>query len=168
MRGGIGKYFQLKEESIGEPKIYLGGHMRKVTLENGQDAWDFGFSQYCQAAVANVQTFLAESGAKLPSRAETPIQTSYRPELYILAELDPTKAAYFQSLIGILWWLVELGRIDICLECSMLANHLSLPREVHLKKVYHMFAYLKKYHNSELVFDTSDPIIDKAKFEKKD
>ena len=32
LRDGIGKYFQLKEESIGEPKIYLGGHMRKVTL----------------------------------------------------------------------------------------------------------------------------------------
>ena len=31
LRDGIGKYFQLKEESIGEPKIYLGRHMRKVT-----------------------------------------------------------------------------------------------------------------------------------------
>ena len=28
----IGKYFVLKESSIGPPKIYLGGHMRKVTL----------------------------------------------------------------------------------------------------------------------------------------
>ena len=37
-----------------------------------------------------------------------------------------------------------------------------------MKKVYHMFAYLKKYHNSELVFDPSDPIIDEAEFEKKD
>ena len=127
MRDVIGKYFQLKEESIGEPKIYIGGHMRKVTLENGQDDWAFGSSQYCQAAVANVETFLAESGAKLPSRAETPIQTSYRPELDISAELDPTEAAYFQSLIGILRWLVELGRIDICLECSMLSIHMVLP-----------------------------------------
>ena len=57
----------MKEESIGEPKIYLGGHMQKVALENGQDAWAFGSSQCCQAAVANIETFLAESGAKLPS-----------------------------------------------------------------------------------------------------
>ena len=75
LRDGIGKYFQLKEESIGEPKIYLGGHTRKVTLENGQDAWDIGYYQYYQAAVASVETFLAESGAKLPSRAENLIQT---------------------------------------------------------------------------------------------
>ena len=67
LQDGIGKYFQLKEEPIGEPKIYLGGHMRKVTLENGQAAWAFGYSQYCQSAVDNVQTFLEESGAKLPS-----------------------------------------------------------------------------------------------------
>ena len=73
MRDGIGKYFHLKEESIGEPKIYLGGHMQKVTLENDQDAWAFESSQYCQAAVANVEMFLEESGAKLPSRAQTPI-----------------------------------------------------------------------------------------------
>ena len=74
--------------------------MRKVTLENDQDAWAFGSSQYRQAAVANVETFLVESGAKLSSRAETPIQTSYLPELDISAELEPTEAAYFQSLIG--------------------------------------------------------------------
>ena len=90
MRDGIGKYFQLKEESIDDPNIYLGGHMWNVTLKNGQDAWAFGSSQYCQSSVANIETFLAESVAKLPSRAETPIQTSYRLELDILAELEPT------------------------------------------------------------------------------
>ena len=31
----IGKYFELKEESIGPPDLYLGGKMRKVVLENG-------------------------------------------------------------------------------------------------------------------------------------
>ena len=67
LRYGIGKYFQLKEESIGEPKIYLGGYIRKVTLENSQDAWAFGSSQYCQVAVDNVETFLAEIGTKFPS-----------------------------------------------------------------------------------------------------
>ena len=50
----------------------------------------------------------------------------------------------------------------------MLSSHLALPWEGHLKQVYHMFAYLKKYHNSELVFDPSDPIINEAKFEKND
>ena len=33
LRDGFGKYFQLKEELIGEPKIYLDRYMRKITLE---------------------------------------------------------------------------------------------------------------------------------------
>ena len=33
LRKEIGKYFELKEESIGEPSLYLGGHLRKVQLE---------------------------------------------------------------------------------------------------------------------------------------
>ena len=87
LRDDIGRYFQLKEESFGEPKMYLDGHIRKVTLENGQAAWDFGSSQYCQSDLANVETFLAEIGAKLPPRTETPIQTSYLLEFDISAEL---------------------------------------------------------------------------------
>eukprot|EP00957_Ditylum_brightwellii_P004392 333329-Ditylum_brightwellii.AAC.1 len=31
---GIGKYFKLKEESVGPPKIYLGGCVCKRTLDN--------------------------------------------------------------------------------------------------------------------------------------
>ena len=38
LRNEIGKYFKLKEESIGPPKIYLGGKMRLVQLENSNHA----------------------------------------------------------------------------------------------------------------------------------
>ena len=34
LRDEIGKYFTLKEESIGEPSQYLGGKIRKVQLAN--------------------------------------------------------------------------------------------------------------------------------------
>ena len=44
LRNEIGKYFKLKEESIGPPKLYLGGHMRQVVLENGSTAWAFSSS----------------------------------------------------------------------------------------------------------------------------
>lgn len=43
----------------------------------------------------------------------------------------------------------------------MMSSHLAL-------QVLHVFAYLKKYHNSEIVFDPSDPCIDDAQFERKD
>ncbi len=74
---------------------------------------------------------------KLPVKAETPMQTSYRPGLDVSPELEPQEAAYYQSLIGILRWIVELGRVDICLEVSMMSSHLALPREGHLQQVLH-------------------------------
>jgi len=89
-------------------------------------------------------------------------------ELDVSPELKPTDAAYYQSLIGILRWIVELGRVDICLEVSMMSSHLALPREGHLVAVFHIFAYLRKYHNAELVFDPSDPVINESEFERKD
>jgi hypothetical protein len=54
-----------------------------------------------------------------------------------------------ESLIGILRWIVELGRVDICLEVSMMSSHLVLPREGYLEQGFHIFAHLKKYHNTE-------------------
>ena len=64
--------------------------------------------------------------------------------------------------------MVELGRVDICLEVSMMSSHLALPREGHLDELFHIFAYFKKYHCTEMVFDPSEPEIDKSSFERKD
>ena len=36
-------------------------------------------------------------------------------------------AAYYKSLIGILRWIVDLGRVDVCTEVSLLAKCLFLP-----------------------------------------
>ena len=164
----IGKYFIMKPGSIGPPKIYLGGHMRKITLENNVKAWGFSSSQYCQAAVKNVEDYLAKTNKKLPLRALTPIRTDYRPELDVTIELNAIDSAYYQSLIGILRWMIELGRVDICLEVSMLSSHLALPREGHLDQIFNIFAYLKRNHNSEMIFDPSDPDIDQSLFDRKD
>jgi hypothetical protein len=147
----------------------LGGRTREeVVLENSVKAWGHSASQYVQAAVKNVEVYLEKLGQKLPTGARTPIQTSYAPELDVSPELPPRDAAYYQSLIGVLRWMVELGRIDMCVEVSMMSSHLALPREGHLKQLLHIFAYLKTHHNTELVFDPSDPCIDEMQFEQRD
>ena len=105
---------------------------------------------------------------KIPSKADTPRTTTYRPELDVSRELNVADAAYYQSLIGSLRWIVELGRVDVCLEVSMMSSHLALPREGYLEQVLHIFAYLKKYHNTELVYDPSDPVVDENDFKRRD
>ena len=124
LRNELGRYFHLKQESIGPPTIYLGGRVRKVQLENNVWAWSFSSSQYVQSAVKNVEEYVGKpenSHLKIPTKAERPLTTSYRPELDVSPEVTPQDSAYYQSLIGILWWIVELGRIDICLEVSMMS-----------------------------------------------
>jgi hypothetical protein len=43
----------------------------------------------------------------------TPLSQGYRPELDQSRELDSKRGQYYQSLIGVLRWICELGRIDI-------------------------------------------------------
>ena len=50
----------------------------------------------------------------------------------------------------------------------MMSSHLALPREGHLEQVLHIFAYLKKYHITELVYDPCDPVVDESGFERSD
>ena len=175
LRTQVGKYFTLKEESIGPPSIYLGGNVRQVVTESGTKAWAFGSAQYVKQAVANVEKYLKDRHAagdkrfvSLPAKAMTPMRTAYRPELDVSIELPKKDAAYFQSLIGILRWIVELGRVDVCLETSIMSSMLALPRLGHLEQVLHIFGYLKSHHNAELVFDPTYPDFPEDQFPRKD
>jgi hypothetical protein len=61
---------------------------------------------------------------------------------------------------------VELGRIDIITEVSMLSTYLCFPREVHLEDVFHVFAYMGLHHNARVVFDPTHPSVDMGAFIK--
>ena len=130
LRNELNKYFNLKEVSMGAPEIYLGGKMRKENLDNGLEAWGFSSAQYIKNAVTNAEQKLHNDGRKLPKKAPTPFAHDYRPD--ISPELQMDKASYYKSLIDILRWVVEVGRIDICCEDSMMATCLALPRYGHL------------------------------------
>ena len=63
---------------------------------------------------------------------------------------------------------MELGSVDINVEVSMMSSHLAMPREGHMQELLHVFAYLNKHMNTEMVFDTSDPKIDMNSFQRQD
>jgi hypothetical protein len=129
-------------------------------------AWGMSSRKYVQSAVQNVQEYLeALPGDRgLPMRAPVLFAGGYKPELDEIPELDPIKANFFQSQIGILRWCVELGRIDIITEVSMLSTYLCLPREGHLDAVFHVFSYLALHQNSRVVFDPTYPSVDMGAF----
>jgi hypothetical protein len=110
---------------------------------------------YVKAAVLNVEAELDKVGKILSKKVSTPFTSGYRPEVDVSAELNDEQANYFQNLIGVLRWSVELGRIDIHLEVAQLSSYLAQPRAGHLEQAFHIFAWLKKHDRSKVVFDDS-------------
>ena len=100
----------------------------------------------------NVKEYLSNKGKKLAVKALTPLTSNYQPGIDNTEKLGEYKASYYQSLIGVLRWIVELGQVDISCEVSMMSLHLALPRCGHLAQILHMFAYLKSHANSEMVY----------------
>ena len=91
----------------------------------------------------------------------------YRPEIDISAELGDEQATQFQQMIGILRWSIELGRIDIITEVSLLSSFNVNPREGHLEAAYRIFEYLYNHMNGgRVVFDDSLPKVNEEQFKE--
>jgi hypothetical protein len=87
-----------------------------------------------------VERLLEEDGDgyTLKSNVKNPFPTGYKPELDVTDELDEYLASRFMQLIGILHWAVEIGRIDIYLEVSLLSQYQVNPRFGHIEAAYHV------------------------------
>jgi hypothetical protein len=62
----------------------------------------------------------------------------YCPEFDTSNPIDPECLSFYQHLIEVMWWMVELGRIDIATKISLLSSHLAYPRVEHLEVALHV------------------------------
>ena len=85
----------------------------------------------------------------------------YAPETDQTDFLTQDLASYYQSLIGIMQWMVRFRQVDIPTEVSMLSSHLAMPHKGHF---YAFMVYLHQHHNSQMIFDLTYPDIDYATF----
>eukprot|EP00957_Ditylum_brightwellii_P210525 15365069-Ditylum_brightwellii.AAC.5 len=49
-----------------------------------------------------------------------------------------------------------------------MSSHLAMLREDHITEVLRIFAHLRKCHNTELLFGSSNPVVDELAFEQND
>ena len=75
---------------------------------------------------------------------------------------------FYQELIGSLRWAVEIGRVDILLETTLMSTYLAMPREGHLEQVLHIFGYLKCHKKMRILFDSGCPKVKENWFKKYD
>ena len=157
----IQETFTVKPGSIEEPKTYLGADINKVYYSDGSYAWTMGSQTYVKKVVKNVKVTMAKDRLEFNKKLSDPSisvpqplsSVNYRPELDTSVECNDAQVTLFQNVIGILRWVVELGRIDIGFEVSILSRYLVQPRTGHLLQALHVFKYLDVHSKNELAFD---------------
>ena len=79
---------------------------------------------------------------KSAKSAQNPFSNvKYRPELDVTEFFFEEEHHFYQQIMGILRWTIELGRIDICTEISLMSRYLVGPRTGHLVQVLHIFSF---------------------------
>ena len=122
--------------------------------------WAFGSDTYVKDACILAEKQMKDNDITYPSSgrhgSSSPFSTqSSRPELDSSEFCNSTLTTMFQNLIGVLRWIVELGRIDIHLETSLLSQYLAQPRKGHLEQACNIFRYLKKVNSAYVVMDST-------------
>ena len=170
MFDAIGNLFTLKKESVKEPDLYLGANIEKKFFdeEPSKARWAMSSTNYTKKAIEEVERELTKADKRLPTKVSTPLGHKYRPELDQTPELDDKRQNYYQGLIGVLRWICELGRLDLLVSVSLMSRYLAQAREGQLEQVFHIFAYLKQYSESKLVFDDGLPYVDESRFSECD
>ena len=155
----------------GKPKKYLGADVIEHKFPNDptqKKRWGLLSDQYVKEAINVVKKEIIKTGKEFPKRCSSPFPSGYRPELDFTPLLDAETANYYQQVIGILRWIVELGRIDIHVYVAMLSKYLAQPRSGHLDVAVRIFAYLDSHSRSKMVFDDTIPKWDENRFVKYD
>ena len=156
--------YTVQDETIKPPDMYLGADINTTTFSDGSKAWTMGSKTYVKSAVKNIKARLAEDGLRFNTKlssveysAKQPFSsTEYRPELDTSTECTPEQTHFYQNVIGILRWLVELGRIDIAYETAILSSYNTSPRTGHLQQALHIVKYLDIHQSNELTFDPQE------------
>ena len=71
----------------------------------------------------NIEKKINKRDLALTKCVKLPFTTNYSPELDGSKYLSVENVAYYQSLIGVLRWIVEMGRMDAIWKC-LLCHHL--------------------------------------------
>ena len=172
------KEYNLKNDAYGRPERYLGATIDPYTCTDGKTHWSMPPRHYLKEARKTVSATRSEQEGRRWTKRKVPMIQKYRPAIDISDELGDDLAyirrtrgrlgddlaSRFQQYMGILRWAVELGRIDIITEVSILSSHNCAPRKGHLEAAYQMFEFLSDHGNSRVVFDSSYVEIDETVF----
>jgi len=154
---------KFKNDKIAPPENYLGAKLQLKSI-NQHDPWTITSVDYINAAVQTIRDSIKEKKWKLPKRVKTPMLASYYPELDTSPELDSSDVTLFQEIIGMLGWAIELGRVNIAVEVSLLSQYQAASRKGHLEQALQIVLYIESRPKLTLYMDPDYPPIDYGSF----
>lgn len=80
----------------------------------------------------------------LPTKRASPLEANDHPELDTSELLDIEWTKIYQSLIGALQWVIQIGRWDISTAVMTLSRFRAAPRQGHLDRAKRIHGYLRK------------------------
>ena len=148
--------FDIKYNNYGPPTAYLGANVEPFHMSDGKYSWIIKCNSYVAVAVQTIKYLLSGDNidfktVNLPHKG--PLTHGYNPKLGVIDEFDADQVSWFQQHIGILGWAVELKRIDVQIEVTLLSQCQSSTLEVHLEAMYLIFRFLSNNPKKILVMD---------------
>jgi hypothetical protein len=137
-------------KSKGPPEYYLGNDYTQDT----KGRWCFGCKKYLKEAIARIESMFGV----LP-KSSVPMVSGDHPETDDSEILNDDDHQKFQMLIGIMNWVVTIGRLDVAFATMSLSRFSACPRRGHLQRALKVFGYLKKRPNRRICVDSREPIL---------
>ena len=71
--------------------------------------------------------------------------------------MNPKEDQEYKQFFGIACLIIELGRVDILYEVSLLTIHLNMPQKGHMQVMMGVFVYIYKAYGKTVIVDTIIP-----------
>ena len=141
-------------KGIGQLEYYLGSDICELdeTWHVEGIKYTISVKTYCTNIIKKYEQLLNGELCEF----NMPMASDYHPELDTSEFLDERTTSIYQGLIGSANWMVSITRFDIAHAMNTMARYGVKPREGHLQGVKHVFGYIKKYPQGQLILDTND------------
>ena len=133
------------------PEVYLGA----LYTGSPEGNWSISCKNYIKEAIMKIEKVTGSLRLE-----KSPMVTGDHPEEDESDMLDMESQRFYQQMMGMAVWLVQLGRLDICFAVASLSRFLCCPRDGHLKRLKRVWGYLKKFPNKAIGIVAEAPVFE--------
>ena len=110
--------------------------------------------KYIEKMIDNYQRIFK---GELPRKVYSPLEKGDHPETDTSELLDEENTKIYQSLIGALQWVIQIGRFDVCTAVMTMSRFRAAPRQGHLDRVKRIHGYLSRFRGAAIRIRTDMP-----------